>query len=107
MTKIVKEVVDAQKQSDKMFLEMEEKRMKYEADQRKEEREFQLRMMSMLVGRQKEHTWHQIRLDLTDLFLVSQIHQTMIICSNHSYYKLTMKPCVVLCFNLRMYVYFR
>ena len=35
MTKVVKEVVDAQKQSDKMFLEMEEKRMKYEADQRK------------------------------------------------------------------------
>ena len=55
MTKVVKEVVDAQKQSDKMFLEMEEKRMKYEADQRKEEREFQLRMMSMLVGRQGAH----------------------------------------------------
>ena len=55
MTKVVKEVVDAQKQSDKMFLEMEEKRMKYEADQRKEERKFQLRMMSMLVGRQGAH----------------------------------------------------
>ena len=50
---MVKDVVDAQQKSDKMFLEWEEKRMKSEADQRKEEREFQLRMMSMLLGGQR------------------------------------------------------
>ena len=52
MTSVVKEVVNSQRESDKMFLEMEEKRMKYEAEQRKEERDFQLRMMSMLFGSQ-------------------------------------------------------
>ena len=36
MTSVVKEVVNSQRESDKMFLEMEEKRMKYEAQQRKE-----------------------------------------------------------------------
>ena len=52
MTSVVKEVVNSQRESDKMFLEMEEKRMKYEAEQRKEEHDFQLRMMSMLFGSQ-------------------------------------------------------
>lgn len=40
MTSMVKEVVNSQRESDKLFFEMEEKRMKYEAEQRKEEREF-------------------------------------------------------------------
>ena len=55
LTTVVKEVVDAQQQSDRMFLEMEEKRMKFEADQRKQEREFQLQMMSMLFGNHGAH----------------------------------------------------
>ena len=42
MKNVVKEVVDAQHQSDMKFLELEEKRMKFEAQQRKEEHEFQL-----------------------------------------------------------------
>lgn len=50
MTTVVKEVVDAQQQSNAKFVELEEKRMRFEAEQRKEEREFQLRMMSMLFG---------------------------------------------------------
>ena len=52
MTSVVKEVVNSQRESDKLFFEVEEKRMKYEAEQRKEERDFQLRMMSMLFGNQ-------------------------------------------------------
>lgn len=44
--------MEAQKDSDRMFLELEEKRMKHEADQKKEEREFQLKMMSMLFPHQ-------------------------------------------------------
>ena len=52
MTSVVKEVVNSQRESDKMFLEMEEKRMKYEAEQRKEERDFQSRMRSVLFGSQ-------------------------------------------------------
>ena len=51
MTAVVKEVVDSQQKSDKMFLELEEKRMKFEAEQKKEEREFQMKMMTMLYGR--------------------------------------------------------
>ena len=43
----IKEVIESQSASD---LKAEEKRMKFEAKQRKEERDFQLRMMSMLCG---------------------------------------------------------
>ena len=56
MTAMVKQVIDSQQKSDKMFLDMEEKRMKYEADQKKEEREFQMRMMTMLYGRSNSHS---------------------------------------------------
>ena len=52
INRVVKEVVEAQKDSDRMFLELEEKQMKHEADQKKEEREFQLKMMSMLFPHQ-------------------------------------------------------
>ena len=55
MTSVVKEVVNSQRESDKMFLEMEEMRMKYEAEQRKEECDFQLQMMSMLFGSKNTH----------------------------------------------------
>ena len=55
MTSVVKEVVNSQRESDKIFLEMEEKRMKYEAEQRKEECDFQSRMMSVLFGSQNTH----------------------------------------------------
>ena len=50
---VIKDVVEAQQKSDKMFLEWEEKRMKFEAEQRKEKCGFQLRMMSMLLGSQR------------------------------------------------------
>ena len=56
MKSVVKEVVDAQHQSDTKFLELEEKRMKFEAEQRKEEHEFQLRLMSMLFGNPGLHS---------------------------------------------------
>ena len=49
MVNMIKEVIGSQKESKLLFLEMEEKRLKYEAEQRKEEREFQLRMMSTLI----------------------------------------------------------
>ena len=55
MKKLVKDV-DAQHKSHEMFLMMEEKRMKFEADQRKQEKEFQLQMMSMIFGRHGPHT---------------------------------------------------
>ena len=47
---VVKDVVEAQQKSDEMFLQWEEKRMRFEAEQRKDEREFQLRMMSVLLS---------------------------------------------------------
>ena len=48
MSKVMKTMTDGLKSSDKMFTEMEEKRMKFEEQQRKEDREFQLKMMQML-----------------------------------------------------------
>ena len=56
MTSVVNEVINAQQKSDKIYLEHEEKRMKFEAEQRCEERQFQLRMMSMLFGTQNQGT---------------------------------------------------
>ena len=50
ITSVVKEVVSAQQQNDENFLELEGKKKKFEAEQKKEEREFQLRLMSMLFG---------------------------------------------------------
>ena len=52
MASVVKEMVNAQKESDKLFMELEERRMKFEAEQKREEREFQLRWMSMLFAGQ-------------------------------------------------------
>lgn len=49
MLKVVKTVTHGMKESDKMFLELEEKRMKYEEEQKREERQFQLQMMQMLL----------------------------------------------------------
>lgn len=48
MSEVMKTMTDGLKSSDKMFTELEEKRMKFEEQQRKEDREFQLKMMQML-----------------------------------------------------------
>ena len=48
MSKVMKTMTDGLKSSDKMFTELEEKRMKFEEQQRKEDQEFQLKMMQML-----------------------------------------------------------
>ena len=44
MSKVMKTVTEGLRESDKMFLDMEEKRMKFE-EQKREERKFQLQMM--------------------------------------------------------------
>ena len=48
MTKVMKTMTDGLRNSDKMFMELEEKRLKFEEQQRREEREFQLRMIQVL-----------------------------------------------------------
>ena len=48
VTKVMKTMTDGLRNSDKMFMELEEKRLKFEEQQRREEREFQLRMIQML-----------------------------------------------------------
>ena len=50
VAKVVKTVSEGMKESGKMFLELEEKRMKFEEQQRREGRQFQLQMMQMLLG---------------------------------------------------------
>ena len=54
MTSVVNGVINAQQKSDKIYLEHEERRMKFEAEQRR--RQFQLCMMSMLFGTQNQGT---------------------------------------------------
>ena len=58
MTKVVKTMSDGLKNSDKMFLELEEKRLKFEEQQKHEEREFQLRMVQMLQGSMYPPQYH-------------------------------------------------
>ena len=48
MTKVVKTMSDGLRNSNKIFLELEEKQLKFEEQQKREEREFQLRMVQML-----------------------------------------------------------
>ena len=48
MVKVMKIVTDSIKSSDKMFSELEEKRLKFEEQQKREERDFQLKMFQML-----------------------------------------------------------
>lgn len=50
MSKVMKTVTEGLKESDKMLMELEEKRMKFEEQQKREERQFQLQMMQILVG---------------------------------------------------------
>ena len=49
MTKVVKTMSDG-RSSDKMFMELEEKRLQFEEKQKREEHEFQLKMVQMLQG---------------------------------------------------------
>ena len=49
-SKLVKTITEGLKESDRMFLELEEKQMEYEEQQKREERQFQLQMMQLLVG---------------------------------------------------------
>ena len=48
MTKVMKTMTDGLRNSDKIFMELEEKRLKFEEQQRREKREFQLRMIQVL-----------------------------------------------------------
>ena len=48
MTKVMKTMNDGLRNSDKMFMELEEKGLKFEEQQRREEHEFQLRMIQIL-----------------------------------------------------------
>lgn len=48
MVKVMKSVTDSIKSSDKMFTDLEEKRLKFEEQQKREEREFQLKILQML-----------------------------------------------------------
>ena len=56
MTKVMKSVTDSMQSSDRMFVELEEKRMKFEAEQRKEERKFQFNMAQMLNASHSGHS---------------------------------------------------
>ena len=46
----MKTVTEGMKDSDKLFMEMEEKRLKFEEQQKRDERQFQLQMMQLLIG---------------------------------------------------------
>ena len=57
LSKVGKTITEGLKASDKMFLELEERRMKFEELQKREDRRFHLQMMQLLIG--SAHPPHQ------------------------------------------------
>ena len=57
-SKVMKTVTDGLREADKMFIELEEKRMEFEAQQKREERQFQLHLAQMLVGQPSRPPYH-------------------------------------------------
>ena len=51
MTKTLETVTDGFKEIEKMMVELEEKQMKFEERMRKQDREFQMEMMKIIVSR--------------------------------------------------------
>ena len=49
MTKAMKRVTDGLKESEKMYVELEEKHMEFEERMKEKDREFQKEMLTMLV----------------------------------------------------------
>ena len=54
--KVVKTIADGLRESDKMFMELEEKRRESEVQQRREERQFQLQLAQLLAGQARAPT---------------------------------------------------
>lgn len=50
MSKVMKTMVDGLRSGDKMYVELEEKKMEMEVQQRREERKFQLQLAQLLAG---------------------------------------------------------
>ena len=50
VTNVMKKITKSLSEADKMFIRLEEKRMEYEAQQRREERQFQLQLAQTLAG---------------------------------------------------------
>ena len=50
LSKVMKTMTDGMRETDKMFIELEEKRLAHEAQQRREERQFQLQLAQIFAG---------------------------------------------------------
>ena len=50
LSKVMKTMTDGMRETDKMFIELEEKRLAQEAQQRREERQFQLQLAQLFAG---------------------------------------------------------
>ena len=61
MTKAMKVMTDGLRDSDKMFIELEEKRMKFEEKKRREECEFKLHMVQMFQGGMGGNSYYLIQ----------------------------------------------
>ena len=57
LSKVEKSTTESLKESDKMFVELEEEMMKFEEQQKGEDRRFQLQMMQLLVGSARPPHW--------------------------------------------------
>lgn len=89
MVDVTEKLIELQNTSDKMFFEIEEKRMKMEDRQRKEEREFQLKMLQILCGTQQVSPPHiilmikldtQAIVDRATVVLMIEIKRTIKLC---------------------------
>ena len=51
----MKTVTEGMKECDRMFMKMKEKRMQFEGQQKRKERQFQLQLMQIIFGRSSHH----------------------------------------------------
>ena len=58
LTKVMKTVTDGMRDTEKMFIEVEEKRLSNEAEQRREERQFKLQLAQIFAGQPSSPPYH-------------------------------------------------
>ena len=58
VSKVMKAVTDGLRETDKMFLELEEEKMEFETQQKRNERQFQLQLAQILVRRPSSPPYH-------------------------------------------------
>ena len=93
VSKVMRMVTDGLRETNKMYLELEQKRMEHEAQQKREEHQFQLQLVQLLVGQSSSPPYPPNARDIPLNFVVlSQL-------CNHHIIQILMKPTTSNCYS--------